>query len=78
MDEILWCDHAKETSTAVLLHGIICVLTFYKMIFFFLNLDFFFLYLNLTRHFITLSTSTIVTVRVPSASADVVLSCCAF
>ena len=23
VDEILWCDHANETSSAVLLHGII-------------------------------------------------------
>ena len=29
--EILWCDHSNETSSAVLLHGIICFSIFYKM-----------------------------------------------
>ena len=24
VDEILWCDHSNETSSAVLLHGAIC------------------------------------------------------
>ena len=24
VDEILWCDHSNETSSAVLLHGTIC------------------------------------------------------
>ena len=24
VDEILWCDHSKETSLAALLHGTIC------------------------------------------------------
>ena len=28
--EILWCDHSNETSLAVLLHGTICFLVFYK------------------------------------------------
>ena len=31
VDEILWCDHSNETSSAVLLHGTICFSTFYKM-----------------------------------------------
>ena len=31
VDEILWCDHSNETSSAVLLHGTICFLIFYKM-----------------------------------------------
>ena len=31
VDEILWCDHSNETSSAVLLHGSICFSTFYKM-----------------------------------------------
>ena len=30
-DEILWCDHSNETSSAVLLHGTICFSEFYKM-----------------------------------------------
>ena len=30
VDEILWCDHSKETSSAVLLHGSICFLKFYE------------------------------------------------
>jgi len=28
VDEIIWCDHANETSSAVLLRGIICFLVF--------------------------------------------------
>ena len=24
VDEILWCDHSNETSSAVLLHGTVC------------------------------------------------------
>ena len=31
VDEILWCDHSNETSLAVLLHGSICFLIFYKI-----------------------------------------------
>ena len=31
VDEILWCDHSNETSSAVLLHGTIYFLIFYKM-----------------------------------------------
>ena len=31
VDEILWCDHSNETSSAVLLHGAICFSIFYKM-----------------------------------------------
>ena len=31
VDEILWCDHLNETSSAVLLHGTICFSVFYKM-----------------------------------------------
>ena len=31
VDEILWCDHSNETSSAVLLHGTIYTLVFYKM-----------------------------------------------
>ena len=36
VDEILWCDHSNETSSAVLLHGTICLSIFTK-----LNLGFF-------------------------------------
>ena len=31
VDEILWCDHSNETSSAVLLHGAICFSIFYKI-----------------------------------------------
>ena len=31
VDEILWCDHSNETSSAVLLHCIICFSLFCKM-----------------------------------------------
>ena len=31
VDEILWCDHSNETSSAVLLHGTICFPIFYKI-----------------------------------------------
>ena len=31
VNEILWCDHSNETSSAVLLHGTICFSIFYKM-----------------------------------------------
>ena len=31
VDEILLCDHSNETSSAVLLHGIIGFSVFYKM-----------------------------------------------
>ena len=30
VDEILWCDHSNETSSAVLLHGTICFSIFSK------------------------------------------------
>ena len=30
VDEILRCDHSNETSSAILLHGIICFSIFYK------------------------------------------------
>ena len=30
VDEILWCDHSNETSSAVLLHGAICFSILYK------------------------------------------------
>ena len=33
VDEILWCDHSNETSSAVRLHGTICFSIFYNMIF---------------------------------------------
>ena len=41
-DEILWCDHSNETSTAVFLHGTIFFFfsTFYNInLGFFLNFD---------------------------------------
>ena len=31
VDEILWCDHSNETSSAVLSPGTIYILVFYKM-----------------------------------------------
>ena len=31
VDEILWCDHSNETSSAVLLHGTICFSIFDKI-----------------------------------------------
>ena len=31
VDEILWCDHSNETSSAVLFHGTISFSIFYKM-----------------------------------------------
>ena len=40
VDEILWCDHSNETSSAVLLHGTICFLIFYKMKFGILYMNF--------------------------------------
>ena len=41
VDEILWCDHSNETSLAVLLHGTIYFLIFYKIkfCFFFSNFE---------------------------------------
>ena len=40
VDEILWCDHSNETSSAVLLHGTICFSIFCKKILgIFLNFD---------------------------------------
>ena len=33
VDEILWCDHSNETSSAVLLHGTICFILFFFLIF---------------------------------------------
>ena len=38
VDEIRWCDHLKEISSAVLLHGPFCFSIFYKVkLRFFLN-----------------------------------------
>jgi len=31
VDEILWCDHSNETSSAALSHGTIYTLVFFKM-----------------------------------------------
>ena len=31
VNEILWCDHSNETTSAVLLHGTICFSIFYKI-----------------------------------------------
>ena len=31
VDEILWCDHSNETSSAVLLHCTICFAIFYEV-----------------------------------------------
>ena len=31
VNEILWCDHSNETSSAVLLHGTTCFSIFYKI-----------------------------------------------
>ena len=31
VDEILWCDHSNETSSAVLLHGTVCFSISYKI-----------------------------------------------
>ena len=31
VDEILWCDHSNETSSAVLLHGTVYFSIFYNM-----------------------------------------------
>ena len=31
VDEILWCDHSNETSSAVLLHDTICFLILYNI-----------------------------------------------
>ena len=31
VDEILWCYHSNETSSAVFLHGAICFANFCKM-----------------------------------------------
>jgi len=31
VDEILWCDHSNETSSAVLSRGTIYISVFYKM-----------------------------------------------
>ena len=41
VDEILWCDHSNETSSAVLLHDNICFTIFYKIKFGFFFLSFF-------------------------------------
>ena len=40
VDEILWCDHSNETSSAVLLHGTICFSIVYKMKFVIFLFDF--------------------------------------
>ena len=42
VNKILWCDHSKETSPPVFLHGTICFLIFYKTKFG-INLEFLFL-----------------------------------
>ena len=41
VDEILWCDHSNETSSAVLWHGTICFSIFAKsnLLLFLLNFD---------------------------------------
>ena len=31
VDEILWCDHSNQTSSAVLLQGTVCFSISYKM-----------------------------------------------
>ena len=31
VDEILWCDHLNETSSAALLYGTICFSIFYRV-----------------------------------------------
>ena len=31
VDEIIWCDHSNETSSAVLLHGVTYILVFWNM-----------------------------------------------
>ena len=40
VNEILWCDHSNETSSAVLLHG--TIILFFNIIFTERNLGFFF------------------------------------
>ena len=40
VDEILWCDHSNETSSAVLLHGTILLFNILQNDFFFFNFDF--------------------------------------
>ena len=40
VDEILWCDHSNETSSAVLLHGTICFVGLKKKIKFRIFLEF--------------------------------------
>ena len=40
VDEILWCDHSNETSSAVLLHGTILLFNILQNEFFFLILIF--------------------------------------
>ena len=34
-NEILWCDHSDETSSAVLLHGTICFSVFLQSVIYF-------------------------------------------
>ena len=31
VDEILWCDHSNETSSAILFYGTICFAIFFKI-----------------------------------------------
>jgi len=33
VDELLWCNHSNETSSAALSHGTIYILVFFKMTF---------------------------------------------
>ena len=42
VDEILWCDHSNEISSAVLLYGTICFLIFNKMKFSLFTVEFLF------------------------------------
>ena len=41
VDEIQWCDHSNDSSSAVLSHGTVYILVFYRMkLRFVLNFDF--------------------------------------
>ena len=40
VDEIIWCDHSSETSSAVLSHGTMVLFYFYEIWGFVLNFDF--------------------------------------
>ena len=56
MDEILWCHHSNETSSAVLLHGTICFSIFYKMKFG-IFLEYFFIFSTFGNERVTTNTS---------------------